>query len=125
MRAIEDLTLDECRKLIAEILSAVYGDHDFDARGEVQETLNPDAEWSPDTIQDVADILIKYELPPDEQILLDARARIVDYVIREWDEEHMGALPTGDDEAVRIFEEYYAERNTPLPWRTGREKAQS
>jgi hypothetical protein len=32
---------------------------------------------------------------------------LAEFVVINWDEEHMGALPTGDEEAVNKFMEYY------------------
>lgn len=47
---------------------------------------------------------------------------ITDFIMREWDEEHMGIMPESDERARRIFEQYYREHNVPLPWLTFKEK---
>jgi hypothetical protein len=46
----------------------------------------------------------------------DKRQEIIDFVIAEWDAEHMGPMPDNDDEAVRSFAEYFAEQDIPVPW---------
>ena len=134
MKKIEELTLEECRRALGTIQEILYADYDVD---EMRHTLDPDHEWTSDNIADVAAVLELFDLVPNERILLgpiegdneqkhgaraDKNDSIVDFVMREWDEEHMGVMPRRDDEAVRIFEEYYAKRNVPLPWKEGHDK---
>lgn len=46
----------------------------------------------------------------------------MDFILKEWDEEHMGILPDSDKKARAIFEKYYREHNVPLPWVTIKEQ---
>jgi hypothetical protein len=40
----------------------------------------------------------------------------VDFVLKEWDEEHMGEMPESDKDALRVFAEYYKSKGVPVPY---------
>lgn len=127
MRKIEDLSLEECRTLIGAIQEILYMELADDGEGWV---LNPDKEWDETIGEDVAYNFERFDLIPDELTPLpyDADSKeqeIMDFIMKEWDEEHMGILPNSDSKARRAFEQYYREHNIPLPWTTIKETEES